>query len=76
MSVSIYSQKDNYYTIIQRYCMSGTAMNNVLSNGNHTNDNNTTVPSSSLSVDAVAIAVALPGVPHVWYLIGRHDNKQ
>mmetsp|Transcript_36883 Transcript_36883/g.41640 ORF Transcript_36883/g.41640 Transcript_36883/m.41640 type:complete len:83 (+) Transcript_36883:125-373(+) len=35
-------------------CMSG-AMNNVLSDGNHTNDNNTTTSSSSLT-DAVAVA--------------------
>jgi len=55
------------------YCMSG-AMNNVLSNGNHTNNNNNTAPSSSLSVDAVAVAVAMSWVRHV-YGIGRHGNN-
>ena len=30
------------------------AMNNVLSNGNHTNDNNTTASSSSLLVDVLS----------------------
>ena len=34
-----------------QYCISGT-MNNIFSNGNHKNDNNTTAPFSSLSVDA------------------------
>ena len=43
-----------------QHYMSGAAMNNVLSNGNHTNDNNTTAPSFSLSVDAAAVAVTLP----------------
>ena len=40
-----------------QYCMSGAAMNNVLSNGNHTSDNNSSKPSSSLS-DATATATA------------------
>jgi len=56
-----------------QYCMSG-AMNNVLSNGNHTNNNNNTAPSSSLSVDAVAVAVAMSWIRHV-YGIGRHGNN-
>jgi len=56
-----------------QYCMSG-AMNNVLSNGNHTNINNNTAPSSSLSIDAVAVAVAMSWVRHV-YGIGRHGNN-
>ena len=41
-------------------CMSG-AMNNVLSNGNHTNDNNTIASSSALSA-AAAVTVASPWV--------------
>ena len=40
-------------------------MNNVLSNGNHTNDNNNTAPSSSLLVDAFTVAVTLPWVRRV-----------
>ena len=43
------------------------AMNNILSNGNHNNDKNTTVPSTSLSVDAFAVAVVLPLVQHLYY---------
>ena len=40
-----------------QYCvMSGVAMNNVLFDGNHTNDNNTTAPSSSLWAGAAAVA--------------------
>ena len=35
------------------------AMNNVLSDGNHTNDNNTSTPSSSLSADAVRFGWSL-----------------
>ena len=57
-------------------------INNVLSNGNHTNDNNTTAHSSFLSATtvavAVAVAVALPWVRHAYcirYLIGRHGNN-
>ena len=46
------------------YCMLG-AIYNILSNGNHTNDNNTTVPSSSLLVDAT-IAVTLPLVRYMY----------
>ena len=42
-------------------CMLG-AMNHVLFNGNHMNDNNTTIPSSSLTVVAVTVAIALPWV--------------
>jgi len=38
-------------------CMSGAMNNNVLSNGNHMNDNNTIASSSSLS-DAAAVTVA------------------
>ena len=37
----------------KRSCMSG-AINNVLFNGNHTNDNNTTTSSSSLPVDVLS----------------------
>ena len=44
-------------------CMPGT-MNNVLSDGNHTNDNNTTISSSSLS-DAAA-TVDYQWVRHVY----------
>ena len=51
-----------------QYCMSG-AMNNVLSNGNHTNDNKTTAPPSSISVDAFTIAVALPWVRRGMYTV-------
>ena len=36
------------------------AIYNILSNGNHPNDNNTTAPFSSLYVAAVAVDVALP----------------
>jgi len=36
--------------------MSGAAMNNLLSNGNHTNDNNTSTPYSTLSAAAAAVA--------------------
>ena len=50
-------------------CISG-AMHNILSNGNHKNDNNTTVASSSLLVDAVALAVALPWI---WYIYTRYQ---
>ena len=50
------------------------AINNVLSNGNHTNDNNTTIPSSFLSVVAVTVAVALPWVRCIQYLIGTTNN--
>ena len=49
-----------------QYCMSGAAINNVLSNGNHTNDTNTTAPSSSFSVDAVTVAVVLSWVRRVY----------
>mmetsp|Transcript_31161 Transcript_31161/g.34908 ORF Transcript_31161/g.34908 Transcript_31161/m.34908 type:complete len:138 (-) Transcript_31161:36-449(-) len=42
------------WSMMMQVCMSG-AMNNVLSDGNHTNDNNTTTSSSSLT-DAVAVA--------------------
>ena len=50
-----------------KYRMSGT-INNVVGNGNHMNDNNTTTPSSSLLVDVGAVAVALPGVQYsMWY---------
>ena len=37
-----------------------------ISYGNHTNDNNTTAPSSSLFVDAFTIAVTLPWVRRVY----------
>ena len=47
------------------YCMSG-AIYNILSNGNHTNDNNTTVPSSSLLVDAT-VAVTTTNNHLRWY---------
>ena len=61
-----------------QYCLLG-AINIVLSNGNLTNDTTSTVPSSSLLVDAVAVAVTLPWVQHVLafirYLIGRHGNN-
>ena len=53
-------------TFYFHYCMSGAAINNVLSNGNHTNDNNTSIPSSFLSVVAVTVAVALPWVQCVY----------
>ena len=43
--------------------------NNILSNGNHMNDNHTTAPSSFLSVDAVTIAVALPWVRRGMYTV-------
>ena len=52
-----------------QYCMSGDSINNVLSNGNHTNDTNTTAPSSSLSVDAVTVAAALPWVRSVYSIV-------
>ena len=45
-------------------CISG-AMNNVLSNGNHTNDNNTIASSSSLT-NAAAVAVASPWVRRMY----------
>ena len=41
-----------------QYCMLG-AMNNVLSNGTHPNDNNTTTSLSSLTNAAAAAAVAV-----------------
>jgi len=74
-----YTDEDSVTTILDDVmslsvlCMSD-AMNNVLSNGNHTNNNNNTAPSSSLSVDAVAVAVAMSWVRHV-YGIGRHGNN-
>jgi len=42
------------------------ATNYVLSDVNNTNDKNTTVLSSSLSIDAVAVAVALPWVRFIY----------
>ena len=48
------------------------AINNVLSNGNHTNVNNTSAPSSSFSVDAVTVAVALIWVGHV--VLNRYNK--
>ena len=46
-----------------QYCMSD-AMNNVLSNGNHTNDNNTTTRASSLL--ATAGGGAYPWIQRVY----------
>ena len=65
MSVFICSPQGKVTNRVQRYqyCMPGATK---LSNGKRTNDNNTTVPSSSLSVDAVTVAVALPWVWRVY----------
>ena len=52
-----------------QYCMSGVAINNVLSNGNHTNDTNTTAPSSSLSDNGVTVAIASPWVRCVYSIV-------
>jgi len=66
-----YTDEDSVTTILDDVmslsvlCMSD-AMNNVLSNGNHTNDNNITIPSSFLSVVAVTVAVALSWVRCVY----------
>ena len=35
------------------------AMNNVLADGNHTNDNNTSTPSSSLSMGTIQTSMSL-----------------
>ena len=44
--------------------MLGTAINNVLSNGNHMNNNNTTTPSSFLLDGAATVTIAYPCI---WY---------
>ena len=48
-----------------QYCMTGV-INNVLSNGNHTNDNNTTMLSFSLLAAAAAVTVACSWIRHVY----------
>ena len=52
--------------IMDWYCMSGSLSVDVLSNENHTNDNNNTAPSTSLLFDAVTAAVAMPWVRRVY----------
>ena len=57
------------------YCMSGAAMNNVLSSRNQTNDTNTTIPSSSLSVIAITVAVALSWIRCVYSIYSPTPNN-
>ena len=45
-------------------------MNNLLSNGNHMNDNNTSKPSSSLSAEAVVAIV----YPWIWHILEQYLN--